>query len=341
MVAGDEPSAVLTSWTGTLLRALEHHGADVLPLLTEAGIDRSLLSDPEQRVPLAASTRLWEAAVRVTGDDAFGIEVSRFTTAGSFHGLGQAFMSSPTLGAALYRVARFSRVTADMAVTTVTIEGDELRYVNGWRAGATPPADVSMVATMAAVVRAARAMHGRDLAPVLVEIKHGRPHAVDRFESFFRGPVHFGAPEFAMTFRRADVERPVPGGHERLAAAGDAVVGEYLDSLRHDGPGPVSRQVRELLGDVIAAGDPDVAAVAAELAMSRRTLQRRLDQEGTTFREVLADTRRDLAMALLRQHERSVTEIGRRLGFSETAAFSRAFRRWTGASPATWRATHH
>ena len=92
-------------------------------------------ADPERRIPLAASTRLWDAAVAVTGDDAFGIDVSRHVRSGTFHGLGHAFMTSPTLRAALERAARFSRVTADMAVSSTRVEGDEFVFVNGWREG--------------------------------------------------------------------------------------------------------------------------------------------------------------------------------------------------------------
>jgi len=72
--------------------------------------------------------------------------------------------------------------------------------------------------------------------------------------------------------------------------------------------------------------------------MSGRTLQRRLGDEGTTFRDVLADTRQELASSLLRESNRSITEIGRQVGFSEPAAFARAFRRWTGHTPTTFRA---
>ena len=169
-----------------------------------------------------------------------------------------------------------------MAMTSTHVEGDEFVYVNGWRPGATPPADVSMVATMAAVVRAARTMHGRDLAPTRAEVKHPQPRNLARFEGFFRCPLRFEAPEFVLAFRLADVERPVPGGHHRLAAAADAAVLDYLDTLRIDDEGgDVTRQVRDVLADAIAAGEPDVAAVASELAMSSRTLQRRLSDEGT------------------------------------------------------------
>jgi AraC-like DNA-binding protein len=334
MVVGGERSSVLTSWTATLLRAVEERGVDVDALLDEVGLDAGIRADPERRIPLSASTLLWDAAVEATGDDAFGIDVSRYVRSGTFHGLGHAFMTSPTLRAALERAARFSRVTADMAVSWTELDGDDFRYVNSWQHGAARPADASVDAATAAVVRAARAMLGRQLAPTRLELVRPAPRNHQRFEAFFRCALRFAAPENVLTFARADAERPVPGGHDRLASVGDQTVTDYLATLE---PATVSGQVRELLVDALEAGEPDVDAVAGELAMSGRTLQRRLHDEGTSFRQELATTRRDLAEALLATGAGSVTEIGHRLGFSETAAFSRAFRRWTGRSPASWR----
>jgi AraC-like DNA-binding protein len=334
VVVAAEPSSVLTSWTGTLLRALDERGVDVAAMLTEVGLDDCIRTDPERRIPLQASTRLWNAALAATGDDSFGIEVSRHVRSGTFHGLGHAFMTSPTLRAALERAARFSRVTADMAVGSTRFDGDDFVFVNGWREGTARPADIAVDAAMAAIVRAARAMLGRDLAPTRVELIRPIPSRRARFEEFFRCPVHFEATDDLLAFTLRDVERPVPGGHDRLATLADQTVADYLAGLER---ATVTGRLRELLVDAIAAGEPDVDAVASELAMSRRTLQRRLHDEGTSFRDVLATTRCDLAQALLATGAGSVTEIGHRLGFSETAAFSRAFRNWTGESPATWR----
>jgi AraC-like DNA-binding protein len=327
---------VLTSWTATLLRALDEHGVDVEALLDEVGLDAGVRADPERRIPLSASTRLWDGAVEAIGDDAFGIEVSRHVRIGTFHGLGHAFMTSPTLAAALERAARYSRVTADMALSWTTVEADDFVYVNSWREGAVRPAHAAVDAAMAAIVRAARVMLGRKLTPTRLELVRPVPRNLERFEAFFRCSMRFGHAENVLAFARADAERPVPGGHDRLASVGDRTVSDYLDTLE---PATISGQVRELLVDALEAGEPDVDAVADELAMSGRTLQRRLQDEGTSFREVLARTRRDLAEALLATGAGSVTEIGHRLGFSETAAFSRAFRRWTGLSPAAWRRT--
>ena len=334
-------SSVLTGWTGTMLRALADRGVDVEELVTDVGIDPAVLADPERRIPLEASTALWNAAERITGDDAFGIDVSRYVIAGTFHGLGQAFMTSTSLRAALHRVARFCRVTADASVVSTEVEGDELVYVNAWRPGETRPAEMAIVATLAAILRGARSALGRSFTPTAAEFRHPRPRNLARFEQFFGCELRFDAPDHVLRFRLADADRPWTGAHERLATMSDAAVEAYLATLpdreRHT---LVSDAVGSIVADVIAAGEPDIHAVASELVMSVRTLQRRLAEDGTSFRDVVASTRQEIGERLLREPTLSVNDVGRRLGFSETAAFSRAFRRWTGESPATWRREH-
>ena len=334
VAGGSARSSVLASWTGTLLRALDERDVDVDMLLAGVGLDAGIRDDPDRRIPLSASTKLWDAAVVAVGDDAFGIDVSRYVRIGTFHGLGHAFMTSPTLRAGLERAARYSRVTADMAVGWTHEEGGEFIYVSSWQHGTSRPAHAAVDAAIAAVMRSSRSMIGRDLAPTRLELVRPRPHNLARFESFFRCPLSFDAVENTLAFDRADADRPVPGGHSGLASIGDQAVVDYLATLDAV---TVRGRVRELLVEALEAGEPDVDVIAAELAMSGRTLQRRLRVEGTSFREVLATTRRDLAETLLASGAGTVTEIGQRLGFSETAAFSRAFRRWTGSSPASWR----
>ena len=141
------------------------------------------------------------------------------------------------------------------------------------------------------------------------------PQRRARFESFFRCPVGFGAPVPLLAFDRAIAEQPIPGGNDVLASASDALLATYLSGLDS---AAVAEQVRGVIIDALSAGEPEVAAVAAELAMSPRSLQRKLSEEGTTFRAVLADVRSDLADALL-DAGTPVTETALRVGFSEAA----------------------
>lgn len=322
-------STVLTAWTGTLLRALEAREIDAAALARGAGITPEMLEDPDRRIPLHLSIALWRAAVEAVGDDGFGIEVSKSVRPGSFHALGQAFLASPTLRAGLERAARFSRVTSDVAVVSTSFEGSDLCFTIGWQEGAERPAWESVDAILSSLVRTARYLLDRSVSPTRLELERPPPHDVDRFRTFYGCPIAFDAPRTMIAFDRKVVERPVAGGNERIASVSEQAIDAHIAALA---PPTVAEQVGQVLADAILAGEPDVRAVAAELAMSPRSLQRRLADEGTTFRDVLADTRRRLADVMLGSG-RSVTATALRLGFSETAAFSRAYRRWTGHSP--------
>lgn len=326
-------STVLTAWTGTLLRALDAHGVDASRLAAEVGVPADLLEDPDRRIPLALSTRLWHAAVAEVGDDAFGIDVSRHVRPGSFHALGHVFLSSPTLQDALERAARFSRVTSDVAAVSTFVDGADLCLAIDLPTGLDHPAHEAIDAIVASIVRAARFLLDREAGPAHVDLERPRPRNLERFDGFFRCPLTFDATTTVLAFDRALAARPIPGGSGILASTGERAISAYLDHLA---PATASQEVAAVLADALVAGEPGIGAVAAALATSPRSLQRRLASEGTTYREVLAATRRELADALLAAGT-PVTTTALRLGFSETAAFSRAYRRWTGVSPSAAR----
>ncbi len=332
-----EPT-VLTAWTGTLLRALTERGVDAAALAHEAGISRDALEDPDHRIPLDASTRLWHAAVAHTGEPTLGLDVSRFVRPGTFHTLGHAVITSPTLRDALHRVARYSAITADVADARVEEEGDTVTLVVGWRPGAERPAFEPVDAVLAAIVRTARFMLDRDVNPRHAALERPAPaegHDATRFAQVFRCPLTFGAPENRLSYALADAGRSVAGGNPEIAKLHDDVTAAYLARLE---PTTTAVLVRRALPDLLPGGEPSIVATAAALATGPRTLQRQLQDEGTSYREVLRDVRRDLAIGYLRGGGHSVTEITYLLGFSETATFSRAFKQWTGQAPSRYRA---
>jgi AraC-like DNA-binding protein len=323
-------ATVLTAWTSTLLRALAARGIDGVGLAVEAGIDPDALTDPDRRVPLTASTRLWRAAVAATGDPALGIDVSLFVRPGTFHALGHAVVTSPTLRDALHRIARFSQITADVASAGIEEAGGTVTWVLTWRPGSERPAFEAVDAIVTSVVRTARFMLDREVAPVALELERPEPADRERFDHVFRCPITFGAAANRLTFDRFTAERPVAGGNDEIARHADGVVAAYLARLE---PATAVRRVRQVLPGLLPGGEPTLRSTASALNTSARTLQRQLHDDGTTFRDVLRDVRRDLAVAYLREGGHSVTEITYLLGFGETAGFSRAFKQWTGVSP--------
>src|SRR5690606_4145779 len=143
--------------------------------------------------------------------------------------------------------------------------------------------------------------------------------------------------ETSIEYRSSDLDARLGGGNVELARHNDEVVARYLARIERE---PGTSRLRSWLIDKLSAGEPSQQAAAKAMGMSLRNLQRRLAEDGTTYREVLSETRRELACSYLEEGRLSVTEIAFLLGFSDTSAFSRAFRRWTGEAPSTWSAAN-
>lgn len=332
-MAAAEPM-VLASWIATLVRALDADGIDGRALAGEVGIDVDALDRAqESRVPLTRTKELWRLAVEATGDPCFGIEVSRHVRPGSFQALGVGVVSSRTLFEAFDRIIRFGDVvlTAERR-NLLRRRGERYELVLGGVCGDVQPALESMEAILASIVRMTRFLVRRDVSPVAVHLVRPEPPASSRFERFFGCDVAYGCGEHLLAFDRDLVERPLPAACEALAKAADRLASDYVERVRTSAP--FVDEVRAAVSALVAHGEPTAAAVAGVFAMSDRTLQRRLHEEGATFRDLVCEARIDLAKQLLATERPGVHALAHRLGFSEPAAFRRAFKRRTGMTPA-------
>jgi AraC-like DNA-binding protein len=189
---------------------------------------------------------------------------------------------------------------------------------------------------LAAALKLARDCTGQDIAPLQVCFAHPAPPDASEQREFFRGPVRFGAGSTSMILAAMDASRPLLGADDALSS----IVRRRLDKAlaeRDRHAGPLSERVRQLVGEQLGGTPMTPANVARTLAVSRRTLSRRLAGEGTSFRDILKDVRRELACALLLDRSLSVGDVAFFLQYSEPAAFHRAFRRWTGQTPRDFR----
>jgi AraC-like DNA-binding protein len=328
--------STISTWILALVRALDAAGLDGAGMARAAGVDPAVLEDPERRSPIAVNTRLWRLAVEATGDPCFGLRVARYVTQTTFHGLGLAAFASPTLREAFERIARWQRLVSDAIAVAVEPEGD--RWVVRRRPPArTPPlAPEAIDAFVAIGVTLPRALHADpSLRPLVVRLERPEPPSAAPFHALVRAPIEFGAPEIAIEFSRELMDRPVLAANLELARAGDAVARRYVERLEG---GEVTRRVRARIAERLADGRPTQDDVARRLGMSTRSLARRLDEEGTSFSEILRDALATLARDYLRERRLSVSEVAFLLGFSGVAPFSRAFKQWTGRSPSEFQA---
>lgn len=322
---------VLSSWTRVLVTALRERGVDPDPLLLEAGLEPAKVTSPEGRFPLTATTRLWQLAAEATGEEALGLRVSKHSTHTTFHALGYAFMASRSLRDAMERVVRFNGMVSDAA--NVAFDEHDGTGTLSWTLlpGMLRPADEAMEAVIAAIIRACRRRTGHEFAPTRTALMRDRPQDEGSFHQFFRCEVIYGAPGYELQFRSSDLDAILPDANEELARSIDRLGDDYLARLEL---GSVATRLRTLLARELPSGARPHDHYAGILGLSGRSLQRKLSAEGTSFNQVLNETRCELAKSYLgSEHRQSLTEIAFLLGFSDTSSFSRAFHRWTGTAP--------
>lgn len=324
----------LTSWARCIRAALDERGIDGLALIREAGLDPALLADNNARYPLAGTARLWQLAVAACGEDAFGLTVGRYVNHTSFHALGYSLLASATLKDAFERLVRYFRIVSDAAELRFERHGEIYRFSIEALPGDQQPAAESLDALLSVLIRLCRFLHGPGFRALAVRLRRPAPADTLPYERVFKAPVEFAASDNAIDFERASLERPLASANPELARHNDAVIARYLANFETRN---VSGRVHAALVDTLPHGEPSQDAIAARLHMSSRNLQRRLAEEGETYKEILNRTRQDLALSYIRDPAYSVSEITYLLGFSDTSSFSRAFKRWTGRSPRHFR----
>jgi AraC-like DNA-binding protein len=157
---------------------------------------------------------------------------------------------------------------------------------------------------------------------------------MDVFQDYFRCPLRFGEAVASMTLPAEVLDKPLPAANRVLALALDRTLSACLDKLRRD---DIVSRTKSAITEHLPSGNPTSAGVAADLHLTPRTLQRKLVAEGTTYRTLVDAVRQELAESYLADGDFSLTEISYLLGFSSPAAFTRAFKRWTGLPPQQFR----
>lgn len=327
-------ATTLGSWLRALRRCLDANGFDGEAVMLEAGLSPHELDGPEARCPRSTTRRLWELAVETSGDPAFGLRVASYITPTSCHALSYSLVASPTLKEAFERIVRYCHVVSNAVEYEFSRQGDEYHLEIGPYLSNLPPVHESIDMLVAAFLRMCRSSLGRDYAPLRIELCRPTPTSVDGFQQILRAPVSFGCERNRIVFDRESMELPLENGNPDLARHNDAITQQMLARIERDN---IPARVRAVLVKRLEFGEPSQEDVAEMLNVSSRTLQRKLGEGGTTFMELLDDTRRELAQAYLGADRYSVGEVAFMVGFASNSSFTRAFRRWTGCAPTEWR----
>lgn len=249
--------------------------------------------------------------------------------------LGLALKTASTVGDALHRLVRYILVLSDtLEYELVDRPGGQVIALTG-RPGLRRGAALANECALAAITSTLRQIVGVRLVPREVTFRHAAPADAGPHRAFFGCPVTFGAPLDGVHLSADALARRTLLGDEGLSA----YLLAQLDALRADtADRSIAAAVRGAVADALPDGPPSRAQVARRLGMSERTLQRRLADDGASFQDLSTQARRDAAEALLRAGSHNLAEVAFLTGFSDQSAFTRAFKRWTGSTPAQWAA---
>ncbi|WP_438292342.1 AraC family transcriptional regulator [Streptomyces sp. HUAS TT7] len=319
-----------------VLRGAERHGIDTVPLLQASGIPPLLLGDDRARVTPAQFAQLFRALYRATGDEFLGLGGAP-SRPGTFAMMCYAVLGCRDLGGAMRRGTTFYGLFAHGPDLTLDITGPEAVFAV--RGDLASQDEDRFLAECLVIIwhRLCSWLVGRRIPLTRAAFGYPPPPHKDEYESLFGCPVRFGDTRTEAVFDAHWLTAPLVRDE---AALGQMLRRSPFELLSRRAYGTtVGEQVGRALSAALRASPrlPTLDETAARLAMSPATLRRRLAQEGTSFQQLKDAVRRDAAIAGLAEGREPIAEIAARLGFAEDTSFHRAFRRWTGATPGSYR----
>lgn len=336
LAEGAKPDLVLAAIVGSVVEAGGFVGLSRARLLERLGLTEQDFVDPDALLPLEAYISAWEAITEGPGREDLGLQLGAHQSPRLLGALGYAMIHAPSALGATELFRRYRRLVSDTLAPEIDIDGQFVTYHLVW------PARVARIVQFADCAFAGTLALMKELAglpastPLAAEAWYQcpQPGGADRSQAL-GCPVRFGAPETRFVLHQKLLEQPLPRADPGLFSYLERHAQAVLGRLPVDGRTAV--RARRLITEALRSGEPSPAAIGKQLAVSERTLQRRLREEGTSFAELLDSTRRELSQLYLSEPGVAAYEVAFLLGYSEPSAFHRAFRRWTGSTPQEFR----
>jgi len=313
---------------------VEALGADAGALLREADVAPEVMTIPGIYLPYANYMKVMDLAARATNAPHFGLEMMRSATTETLGTTGIIMTQADTVGAAWDALAHFYRIhdtygavtmwqNDEHAVMRYSIPGNDLpgaRQVHDAAAG---------IAT-----NIMKQFCGAAYRSSAYSLPYPQPEDLSCYACLGTDELRFGSDVMEVYFDRSLLERELPGRSDEMRS----VLNHYFASREQGSPNPTSQRVEDIIRRLLPTGHCTLSRVADTLYTTDRTLQAKLESERSSFRELLAKVRREIATYHLSRGDMQLTQLAMILGYSELSAFSRSFRRWYGVSPKRWAA---
>lgn len=331
----DIPGTISTLQLQPLVLVLPQLGIDPERLFGRLGLSLKAIADPSGRVPAGIEFDVWDAIATAYGKPCVGLHIADLVKDGALGAYGYLLRNSTTLRAAIDHANRYERVVDDLSRISL-IEQDGKATVRLWRVGDYPHPAEGVECVFAVLFRiCSREIEVAQFARE-VRFAHRMAGPLEERISRFGCPVKFEQPFHEIDFDAALLDLPVRSADPFLGEVLEEHVRVMLAALPIEDP--LIHRARTALAASLAGGTSSLEALADALHMSERTLRRRLEEHGTSYKQLLDEVRQQLARYYVARTEDSLESVASRLGFTEPSTFYRAFKRWEGTTPAAYRA---
>lgn len=306
-------------------------GFNPAAVLRRAGLTRSLLRDPEQRIPARAAVDLLEDSAALSGSPTYGLRMAELRHLSDFGVVGLLIPHQPTLRDAVATIIRHRRLLNE----SLAVQFEEVGRTAVLREElmSDRPARQATELAVAVLFRMCRGLLGERWKPRGVRFTHAAPADLQAHRRVFACRVDFGAEFNGIVCTAAELDAPTPGADPVMARH----VERFVETLAPAGPQSIAQEVRRALYLGLPSGHAGIDQVASGLGLSVRTLQRRLDQAGVGFGALLDDVRGELAERYLRMPHYTLGRVSELLGYAMPSAFTRWFGARFGVAPRDWR----
>jgi len=314
---------------------LREAGLDPVSILAEVGLARDALDHPERLIPGAQLGMLLELCARRTGWEDFGLRVGERGGLRTLGLIGELARHAPTVGQALREIVLNLHLHDRMGVGLLDVTPHAVSLGYATYLPGMPGTRHIITGSIAIANNLLRELCGTGFALTEVRLPAREPRDPTPYRRFFRAPVRFNADEPLVVFPASWLAAPLAlqshaAEREQLQEYLATVVAATNDDLRD--------KLKRLLRVVLVHEGGSEDQVAAHFALHRRTLNRRLHALGVTFHGLVEETRFEIARQLLSDTDMSAMQIAAVLNYADASAFTRAFKRWSGATPLGWRA---
>ena len=326
-------AAVLTNY----FEVAEQVGLNPQPLLSGLGLRRKLLADPESRIPLAAAIALLEESARVSGCSSFGLRMAELRQLGDIGVVSLLLTHQRTLRDALQVLMQYQHLMNDSLAIHIEDAGRTV-ILRQEIVGDFPTATRQGTELAIGVLfRLCAALLGHHWHPVSVTFAHEAPEDLTLHRRLFKCRIEFGGEFNGISCPSADLDYPNPLADPAMARNAARLVGTLPAASPADDGSSVVLEVRKAIYVGLPMGRGTIEQVSQALGMNVRTLQRRLDECGVTFSDLINEVRRELVLRYMEGSPYPLGRIAELLGYSVLSSFTRWFKAQFGVAPERWR----